>query len=75
MDKDTIEQIAAEVVTRLPYLGVHTLPSAALFANAAQRKGMGAEASPSMMHERERSRTSASTISGKRWMRSLPGRL
>src|SRR6516225_11531831 len=28
-----------------------------------------------MMQERERSRESASTISGKRWVRSLPGRL
>src|SRR5262249_61028989 len=32
-------------------------------------------ASQSMMHERERRRTSASTISGKRRVRSLPGRL
>jgi len=30
---------------------------------------------PSMMHERERSRESAATISGKRRVRSLPGRL
>jgi hypothetical protein len=28
-----------------------------------------------VMQERERSRESASTISGKRWVRSLPGRL
>jgi hypothetical protein len=34
-----------------------------------------ATALPSMMQERERSRESASTISGKRWVRSLPGRL
>jgi hypothetical protein len=34
-----------------------------------------ATASPSMMQERERRRASASTISGKRWVRSLPGRL
>ena len=32
-----------------------------------------APASPSMMQERERSRASASTISGKRSVRSLPG--
>jgi hypothetical protein len=32
-------------------------------------------ASPSMMQDRDRSRDSASTISGKRWVRSLPGRL
>jgi hypothetical protein len=34
-----------------------------------------ATASPSMMQERERRRTSASTINGKRRVRSLPGRL
>src|SRR5215831_15566981 len=34
-----------------------------------------ATASPSMMQERERRRANVSTISGKRWVRSLPGRL
>src|SRR5262245_9760230 len=34
-----------------------------------------ATASPSMMQEREPKRASASTISGNRWVRSLPGRL
>jgi len=34
-----------------------------------------ATASPSMIQERERSRANVSTIRGKRWVRSLPGRL
>jgi hypothetical protein len=34
-----------------------------------------ATASPSMMQERERRRANVSTISGKRRVRSLPGRL
>jgi hypothetical protein len=34
-----------------------------------------ATASPSMMQERERSLATASTMSGKRHVRSLPGRL
>ena len=34
-----------------------------------------ATASPSMMHERARKRANVSTISGKRWVKSLPGRL
>jgi hypothetical protein len=34
-----------------------------------------ATASLSMVQERERNRASASTISGNRWVRSLPGRL
>jgi hypothetical protein len=34
-----------------------------------------ATASPSMMIERERSRTNASTMSGNRHVKSLPGRL
>ena len=33
------------------------------------------DASPSMMQERERRRANVSAISGKRWVRSLPGRL
>jgi hypothetical protein len=33
-----------------------------------------ATASPSMMQERERRRANVSTISGKRWVRSLPAR-
>ena len=35
----------------------------------------GETASPSMIQERERKRPNVSTISGKRWVRSLPGRL
>jgi hypothetical protein len=33
------------------------------------------DSQPSMMQERERRRANVSTISGKRWVRSLPGRL
>jgi hypothetical protein len=44
-------------------------------SNEATPLSSQATASPSMMQERERKRASASTISGKRWVRSLPGRL
>jgi hypothetical protein len=36
-------------------------------------EGCQATASPPMVQDRERSRASASTMSGKRWVRSLPG--
>src|SRR6266699_1399578 len=44
-------------------------------SNEATPLSSQATASPSIMQERERRRESASTISGKRWVRSLPGRL
>src|SRR6266404_2730842 len=44
-------------------------------SNEATPSSSQATASPSMMQERERRRASASTISGKRRVRSLPGRL
>src|SRR5262245_48298037 len=44
-------------------------------SNDAIPLSLQATASPSMMQERERSRESASTISGKRRVKSLPGRL
>ena len=43
--------------------------------NEATPLSSQATASPSMMHERERRRANVSTIGGKRWVRSLPGRL
>jgi len=44
-------------------------------SNNAMPSSPQATASPSMMHERERRHASPSTISGKRFVRSLPGRL
>ena len=40
--------------------------------NEATPLSSQATASPSMMQERERKRANVSTISGKRWVRSLP---
>src|SRR5262249_52715152 len=44
-------------------------------SNEATPLSSQATASPSMMQERERRRANVSTISGKRRVRSLPGRL
>jgi hypothetical protein len=50
----------------------------AVIANDIERSYalvIAATASPSMMQERQRRRSNVSTIRGKRWVRSLPGRL
>src|SRR5262245_60062724 len=55
--------------------GVTVMVSVADRSNEAMPLSSHTTASPSMMHDRERKPLSASTISGKRSVRSLPGRL
>jgi hypothetical protein len=54
---------------------VAVMPSVADAMKDATPLSSHATASPSMMQERERRRASVSMISGKRRLRSLPGRL